>query len=140
MKKIILIFILTVLLIGCVNNNVTNETEGLTINSTTSSIGKVDETRDKQKFRYSIIITNNDESGIEIISVKPILSNELKKLSILKNYKLVVDKHVSSGESLEINGEIIFRTSDLTKKEILDLEPFIKEFEIIEKRIIKKEI
>ncbi|MGM0379077.1 MAG: hypothetical protein ACQEQE_04970 [Bacillota bacterium] len=140
MKKIILIFILAVLLVGCVNNDVTNRQEGLTINSTKSSIGKVDETTDKQRFRYSIIITNNDKSDFEIISVKPILSNEFEKLAILDNHKLILNKNILKGESLEINGEIIFNSSDLTKKEILDLEPFIKEFEIIEKRIIKKEM
>ena len=140
MKKIILVFILTLFLVGCVNNNVKNTKEGLTINSTTSSIGKVDKTTDKQRFRYSITITNNDKSDFEIISVKPILSNKFEKLTILDNHKLILNKKILKGESLEINGEIIFKSSDLTKKEILDLEPFIKEFEIIEKRIIKKEM
>ena len=88
----------------------------------------------------TIVVEDNSESDFEIISIKPILSNEFEKLTILDNHKLILNKKILKDKSLEINGEIIFKTSDLTKKEILDLQPFIKEFEVIEKRIIKKEI
>lgn len=141
-KKISIILLLFVLLLlaGCSSNNTLN-TMGIEINTITSSLGAVEaNTNDfeTQSFKYTMTLTNNDASGIKIVSVEPVLSEEFIERASDEDRIIQVNKLISHGSSIDVTGEIIFDAKGLTKEQIISMEPFVKEVRIIEERVINK--
>ncbi len=143
MKKRIIItnLIVITLLTACSTNNTTVKKSGIEINAITTSIGAVkNNTNDfnAQSYKYTITLTNNDIEDLAILSVQPTINSKLVTRVLNTETLIHVNKTIVSEDSLEITGEIIFDASDLTKEQIIELEPFIEDIKITEERIIKK--
>lgn len=140
-KRLIFIgwFILAgMLLIGCNLSNSDNKT-GLQIYSMSTGLGAVDNNGsvDKQKLSYSITITNEENRGIYVKSIKPILGNAISNQVVTDELTVIVEKSLPANQSLKINGEFIINTEGLSKEEILELEPFITDITIFTEQIIE---
>lgn len=141
-KKVITMFLISILLLsaGCSKDNAESKA-GIDITGMSSSIGAVGENTndfETQSFKYSVSLTNNEAAAINIVSVKPILSEKFLERVSNKDTVIQVNRTISQGSSLDVAGEIIFDAKGLTKEQIIGLEPFIKEFRITEERTIKK--
>ncbi len=141
-KKASIMILISILLVlvGCSSNNILDKA-GIDITGTTSSIGAVGKnTKDfeTQSFKYTVTLTNNEAADINIVSVKPILSEKFLERATNKDTVIQVNRTISQGSSLDVTGEIIFDVKGLTKEQIVSLEPFIKEVKVIEERTINK--
>ncbi|MDF3002138.1 MAG: hypothetical protein K0Q48_2257 [Bacillota bacterium] len=93
---------------------------------------------ESQSFSYTITLRNNDTADITIVSVNPVLSEKFLERVNNKDTTIKVDKIIPGGSSLEVTGEIIFDAKGLTKEEIINLQPFVKEVSVLEERTIRK--
>ena len=140
-KVSIMLLVSTLLLfVGCSRNNTLNIV-GIDISGINSSIGAVGENTndfETQSFKYTITLTNNEATDIQIVSVKPMLSEEFIERVSNNDTIIQVNKTIPQGSSIDITGEIIFDAKGLTKEQIVSMEPFVKEVRITEERIINK--
>lgn len=126
---------------GCAAKDTGNKSTAVDITNIGSSIGAVGENTadfETQSFKYTVTLTNNDTTDITIVSVSPVLSEKFLERVSNKDTLIQVNKTILQGNSLDINGEIIFNAKGLTKEQIVTLDPFVKEIKIIEERTIKK--
>ena len=103
---------------------------GLEIPEMTSSLGSKDDQPNEQVFSYTFTIVNTNIYVVEILWVKPILSNKLSGKVTTHDLRTLVDQTLQPGEVLEISGKFNFSTEGMTKNQILELEPFITEMRI----------
>ena len=141
-KTSVTILLVTILLFtGCSSKNMADKVSTVDITNIVSSIGAVgDNTNDfeTQSFKFTITLKNNEPTDITIVSVTPILSEKFLARAANKNTIIPVNKIIPQGGSLGVTGEIIFDAKGLTKEQIVNLEPFIKEVKITDERIINK--
>jgi hypothetical protein len=142
-RKIFLIILLFVLLIitGCSTKEIVNQ-KGISLSGVLTSIGAVGENTngfEKQSFKYTITLTNNDDDNITVVSITPVLSEVFANAVPDKNVTVKVNRTISKGNSINVSGEIIFNTKGLSKEQIISMKPFIKEVKITEERTIQKQ-
>ena len=141
-KKFSIMILIAILLLStaCSNDSEINK-QGIEINSLSTSIGAVGSNTadfETQSFKYNITLTNYEATDINIVSVKPMLSEKFLERVSNEDTIIQVNRIIPQGSSLDVAGEIIFDAKGLTKEQIIGLEPFVKEVKIIEERIINK--
>jgi len=137
---IIILTAILLLSVGCSRSDDPNKV-GIIINNISSSIGAVRENtnnHDTQSFKYTLTLTNNDAADIIIISIEPVLSEEFLKRVTAGDITIKVNSTIPQGDNLDVSGEIIFDAKGLTKEQIINMEPFVKEVRIVEERVIDK--
>lgn len=143
MKKIITIFITLILIVNltaCTNTEKQASENVLKVVSRTSSIGGVEgdlKNFDRQKFSFTVTLLNNEKSEIYISWIEPILSEKFLQKAEKKENKIIVEKSILPDEYIKISGEIIFNAKGMTKKEILNLEPFIETIRVSSEKYFK---
>ncbi|MGE5679182.1 MAG: hypothetical protein ACM3ZR_14100 [Pseudomonadota bacterium] len=139
-KIVILLAVSLLLLTGCSADNELKKPT-IEISAVSTSIGAVgNNTSDTetQSFKYNITMINNGPEEIAIASVKPVLSDAFLERVPEGELAVQINKTIAPGGNLEVSGEIIFDAKGLTKEQIIGMEPFVKELEIIEARTIKR--
>jgi len=141
-RKVSLMMLISILLssTACSSNRPLDNV-GIDITGSMASIGTVGENTndlETQSFKYSVTLTNNETTDITIVEVMPVLSEKFLERVSNKDTMIKVNKTISQGSSLEVNGEIVFDARGLTKEQIHSLQPFVKEVKIIEERSINK--
>jgi hypothetical protein len=134
----IMVFVL-ILLTGCnlsdsANNSI--KQNGLQVSDMSTALGAVGDSLDKTKFSYTITIYNKEDEDIYISQVEPILGKDAKDRLISSDLKVDVEKTVSANESIEIKGEIILDTKEISKQQIVELEPFITGIKVLSEKVI----
>ena len=129
---VILILGMSIIFTGCHTTKKQVQTRGgLKINGWSSGLGSVNETDlDKTKFSYSMNLTNENENSIFIKSIQPTLNEKIKSKIISKDIVVPVNSELKANKTTQINGEIIVDTEGLTKADIAQLEPFIKDIKV----------
>ncbi|MDD4495005.1 MAG: hypothetical protein PHV32_11800 [Eubacteriales bacterium] len=135
---LLLSILLTIIAFTACSSDESDREPGLAIYSLHSSIGSVGDTDDinTQAFTYTLTITNNDIVEINLLEVKPVLCSPFAEIVLNDDLSVQVKKVIPAGESISVEGLIIFDATGLSKEEILDMEPFIKEVKLIEGRTI----
>lgn len=133
-----MVFVL-ILLTGCnlsdsANNSI--KQNGLQVSDMLTALGAVGDSLDKTKFSYTITIYNKEDEDIYISQVEPILGKDAKDRLISSDLKVDVEKTVSANESIEIKGEIILDTKEISKQQIVELEPFITGIKVLSEKVI----
>ena len=122
LKKILTLLALLFLTAGCSNITSTNEENtGLRIAGTSTSIGGVGESFDKQKLNYEVTIINKENISIIDDSIEIDLTDWINEKLIEQE---ITEKRFDEDKIIVI-GYVIFDSKDLTKKEIIENEPFI---------------
>ncbi len=142
LKKVSILILVAILLLSaaCSKDSTVSKAD-IDISGISTSIGAVgNNTNDieTQSFKFTITLTNNEAADMEIVSVKPVLSEKFLERVSNRDTTIKVDKVIPQGSSLDVSGEIIFDAKGLTKEQIVSLEPFIKEVRIVEERTVKK--
>src|ERR1700748_2222956 len=120
MKKIILYLGIILLTISGCSNSKTEDV--LNINNIQSGIGSIDETdTHKQKFSYTITLSNKEKIEIKSKSIEIVLTHWIKKNQIEEK----ITEITFNPESIIIKGYVIFNSNGETKREIVSHEPFI---------------
>jgi hypothetical protein len=130
-----------ILLSGCSTNKPADKVSSIEITNIVTSIGAVGNNindSDTQSFKFTITLVNNEPTDITIVSVTPILSEIFLERAADKNKIMPVNRIVSPGGSIDVTGEVIFDAKGMTKDQIVNLQPFIKEVKIADERIIQK--
>lgn len=142
-KKTILILIASVVFMFLLfdvsyNKNIQNQVKGgLKINEWIFGLGSVDETNlDKTKLSYSFNLTNENNKSIFIKSIEPLINENIKDKIINKDIVIAVNKDIKPNETIQINGEIIFDTKELSKSDIEKLEPLLIDIKVSTDEII----
>ncbi|ASK63892.1 hypothetical protein CFK37_17870 [Virgibacillus phasianinus] len=126
-KGTVFLLIILILLTGCSNTSEDEAEERIT--NSVVSIGAVDSEKDrfeKQKLTYELTIANAD--NVRIVDTVNVIPAKVIKDRLIETKNLGVKY---KQDKIEINGEIIFDLSDLTKKEITRFEPYIKGIQFI---------
>lgn len=141
-KKVsILVFAVILLLFTACSKESAESRPDIEISSISTSIGAVGNGSgniETQSYKFNITMINNEAEDINIVSVKPVLSDKFLERVLNGDEPIQVDKVILKGGSLEVSGEIIFDAKGLTKEQIINLEPFIKEVRITEERTINR--
>ena len=137
---LLLTVLLTMVVFTACSPDESDREPGLAINFVTSSLGTAGDTDDTntQAFTYNLTITNNDVVEINLLEVKPVLHSPFAELVLQDDISVQVKKAIPAGGSIQVEGTIIFDATGLSKDEILNMEPFIKEVKLIEERTIVK--
>ncbi len=124
---------------GCSTKETIDE-KGISVSGISSSIGGVGPNTsdfETQRFNYTITLTNNDEKDIKVVLIVPVLSEAFAEKVSDKNITVDVNKTISKGNSIDVTGEIIFDTKGLSKEQIMNLQPFVKEVKVIQEIILQ---
>jgi hypothetical protein len=122
-------------LAGC-NTETSTQKTGLKVDSMWStSVGAVEATT--QKLSYSITLTNGGDQDIYVKSIKPILAEKVSDRVTSEELIVIVEKPLTTGQSIEIKGEFIMNTAGLSKEEIVELGPFITNIQILSEQILE---
>jgi hypothetical protein len=127
MKKIglfIIPLILLLVLTGCISSQARGPA-GLQITGMSSSIGGVEGQLAKQKFNYTFTVQNNGSQEIFIQSMSPVLSTSIAGKVLNEQISVPVNKAIAPEQRIDISDELWLDTRNLSKEEIVALEPFI---------------
>jgi hypothetical protein len=113
------------LLIGC-NGGQTGESTGLglAVYETETGIGQVDAANNEQRLRYTFNLTNESERPIYVQGVTPVLTSPFNDLVLNDATRQAVDATIAPGETLPVQGEILFAAEGRSKAEIEALAPY----------------
>lgn len=136
-----LVIIISLLFLGCTTLDQAKrekvEKTGLAIYSMSTGLGAIsNDNSDQHRLTYAISLTNEDEDNIYIQWMEPILGKGIKDKVITKKLQVAVGKTISAKGSLEIEGEFVFDTQNLSKEEIINLEPFITGIKVGNEKVI----
>ncbi|WP_036659333.1 membrane lipoprotein lipid attachment site-containing protein [Paenisporosarcina sp. HGH0030] len=122
MKKIFVLLLTLFIFTGCSNTTVEKEeNKDLQIADAMASIGGVDETLDKQKLSYEMTISNEGKLPVVEESIEIVLTDWINE-RLMENE--ITEKKFNE-DNIMVKGYVIFDTKDLSKKDILENEPFI---------------
>lgn len=126
---------------GCLtktNTNVGNKT-GMHMDYMITGLGSLDESNlNRQKLTYTAAISNYNSSTVYIRSVEPVLGNKIKDKVITENLVITVNKKIVTNHSIKLSGDLIINTQGLSKKQILDLEPYILGIKVNSDQIMRR--
>lgn len=126
---LILLFILLVMT-ACTNfgyrGRESKDNVGLQIYSMSTGLGAVSkENTDQHHLTYIINLSNEDAKDVDIKWIEPVLGKGIKDRVEQEDLRLVIEKTIPVKGALKIEGMIIFNTLNLSKEDIIALEPFI---------------
>ncbi|MGI6226135.1 MAG: hypothetical protein ACOYJ1_07785 [Peptococcales bacterium] len=138
---ICLILFISLFLLGCPNlfkvNNEVKEKSRLQIYSMSTGLGAVDNTNTNlHRVTYAINLTNEDDSDTYIEWIEPVLGRGIIDKVITENMQIAVEKTITAKGSLKVEGEFVFATNELSKEQIINLEPFITAIKVGSEQII----
>lgn len=143
-RLLVLVIILSLITIGCSRavNVEDKQTIGLDISSMSTGIGAVDtnnNSHDIQRFSYSINLANNDKDAAFIKEVTLVLPKAFEETLVTKQLAITVNKDISPKSTIEIKGTLDFNTNDLSKDDIMKLDPRILSIKVTNERTISME-
>jgi hypothetical protein len=86
---------------------------------------------EKETFSYSITLENPGKKAYKIHSIEPIIPENFKNLILSSDIMTNTQKALQKGKKIEIKGELLINTSQMTEEEISKLSPMIKSCKII---------
>ncbi len=131
-KIVIYVTALILLLVGTVGcAEPQQSSQGLQICSMTSTMGAVDpDQSDEQRLSFTVNLCNDSDEDIYISFIEPLLSADINGRIISGDTRVEVKKKVTAGDSIGIDGEFIFDSSDLSKQDIIAMEPIITGYRV----------
>lgn len=98
--------------------------DGLVIASVTSALGG---TPEETELTYTVSLWNKTAKPIIIRSVEPIIEEPLKA-RVIEKPPVSCNTEIKGGTVEPINGSFRFRTQGMSKEDIRELQPTVKEF------------
>jgi|LGVF01.1.fsa_nt_gb hypothetical protein len=137
-KYLLVLFVIVTILITACSEEVKKDSQEkqLEIHGWTSAIGAVEGNYETQSFSYTIFLTNEKDSLVNIKWIEPILGEKFKNKVIENELKININKDIPSKEYIEIEGEIIFDAKGMSKQEIVELEPFITYIRVMSDEVV----
>jgi hypothetical protein len=129
MKKLIMVLILFLVIVGCSNDKSSDGKNDLVIVNSMTSIGALEENNqsfDKQKLTYKFTISNKAELKIEESSIELVLIEWTKE-------RLIEDKisEINFNEdNMIVKGYVIFDSKESSKEDIVENQPLIDGFKV----------
>lgn len=124
---ILLIFVGFVMgYIGGMGLNDPSQQDELKIVESTTSIGAVDENDPRiQIYSYNFTLYNGRDEEIYLDSIEPLFNEGISNRLLTDDPKLSSNKIIDPKSSIQFDGQVQFNATDLSKEEIIALEPFI---------------
>jgi hypothetical protein len=143
-RLLVLVIILSLITIGCSRavNVEDKQTIGLDISSMSTGIGAVNtnnNSHDIQRFSYSINLANNDKDAAFIKEVTLVLPKAFEETLVTKQLTITVNKDISPKSTIEIKGALDFKANNLSKDDIMKLDPRILSIKVTNERTISLE-
>ncbi len=124
------LLLIVLLAAACVPTPQVNSRSPLEINSMVSSLGGEGANNDTGVYSYTIILINRSDRPINVQSVTPEMQRAFSSRLLSPILEQPVGHAIPSGESIEINGEIRFDFTGLSKQQIVDLGEPISGFSV----------
>ncbi|WP_406661529.1 hypothetical protein V7O66_03160 [Methanolobus sp. ZRKC3] len=103
----------------------------------TSSIGSVDNNNtDQQLYSYSFTLLRKGEGDCSINSIKPVFTEGFSGRILMEESNFVVNEMDDSGILITLTGKVEFDATGLSKKEIMDFDPFISYISVSSKEVL----
>lgn len=123
---VIMVLVLTA---GCAQPQQSNK--GLQISSMTSAIGAVDQDKiDQQRISFAISICNDSDQDTYLSFVEPLVAAGINGRIISGDTRIEVKKKIPAQGFIEVKGEFIFDAEELSKEDILNMEPIITGYRV----------
>ncbi len=130
------VILLLVFTAGCAESQ--QSSKGLQISSMTSAMGSVDPDKfDEQKLSFTINLCNDSDQDTYISFLEPLLTADINGRIISGDTRVEVKKKVAASDSIGVDGEIVFDSSDLSKQDIIAMEPIITGFRVGTEELIE---
>jgi hypothetical protein len=101
------------------------QVQGLLLVDGTSSIGSSDGNGSGDIYRYEFTLYNSGGEDIFITTVEPVLRQSPYIASSQASVSRELNRLLAAGSSVTVNGTIELATANITKEEIVDLEPIL---------------
>ncbi len=99
--------------------------EGLILVDGTTSIGQSDDDPFVSFYNYNFTLYNSGQENIYVTTIEPILAENPYILSSQKSVREVVNKNLTPGSFISVEGTIRFDSGNATKEELMDFEPIL---------------
>jgi len=122
MKKRILGFLILIALVlsgcGSSTNHATPAAGGISVTDMVTSIGGVNNDTSQQVISFKITLISAEPAAVTIHSIKFTLANEFDKRILSGDRQVTVEKSIEPNATIEINGELKFDASGVSKDQI----------------------
>ncbi|WP_292468235.1 hypothetical protein [Methanolobus sp.] len=99
--------------------------EGLLIVDGSAWGGSSDENQSIHRYNYEFTLYNNGQDDIYITKVEPLLAESRFIISSQDSVSRLINSNVAAGYNISVNGSIELFTENLSKEEILDIQPIV---------------
>lgn len=99
--------------------------EGLLIVEGSSWSGSSDENHSIHLYNYEFNLYNSGQENIYVTEVEPLLSESQLIISSQDSVSRQINSNVTAGSYITINGSIELSTENMSKEEILDIQPIV---------------
>jgi len=102
-----------------------------------SAIGAVsNDNIDVQRYTYKFTVKYRGNDRVYIEAIEPVLSSAFSKLVLSGELNQVVNEILVTGDTIEINGEILFNAKGLSKSDIVNLGPFVNGVKVRSEKVL----
>lgn len=78
-----------------------------------------------QAYSYTFTIYNEENEEVYIDSIEPLFTKNISERVLTEDHKIVVNETLKPNSSIQIQGQVEFNASGLSKEQIFGLEPYI---------------
>lgn len=110
---------------------------GIVTYSSSTSLGRVNESETLTVFSYALSITNETGSSFRLTSVEPLIDEEIRARLVDDKTVTKLDIPLRAGETAEAEGQIIIDTGTMTKEEIILLTDRITDYRLETEILLK---
>lgn len=142
-QRILTVFVVMTLVMlfagGCASSNGRqgDMPGGIVTYSSSTSLGRVNESETLTVFSYALSITNETGSSFRLTSVEPLIDEEIRARLVDGKTVTKLDIPLRAGETAEADGQIIIDTGTMTKEEIILLTDRITDYRLETEILLK---
>ena len=99
--------------------------EGLLLVDGSAGVGSSDGNQSIHLYNYEFNLYNSGQENIYVTEVEPVLAESRLIISSQDSVSRQINSNVTAGSYITINGSIELSTENMSKEEILDIQPIV---------------
>jgi hypothetical protein len=99
--------------------------EGLLLVDGSVGLGSLDGTQSIHLYDYEFTLYNSGQENIYVTEVEPVLAESRVIISSQDSVSRQINSNVRAGSYITINGSIELSTENMSKEEIIDIQPIV---------------
>jgi hypothetical protein len=99
--------------------------EGLLLVDGSVGVGSLDGNQSIHLYNYEFTLYNSGQENIYVTEVEPVLAESRLIISSQDSVSRQINSNVTAGSYITINGSIELSTENMSKEEIIDIQPIV---------------